>query len=205
MKFCIPTAITCMALSFCSAAVGVAIRGSVAHENDIAELDLATPKHAGEYLHHTLDGTSTDANLIAPLVTDLGDHFFTCKKFAIKSAAHGTYLRAHPGGKSKVDTQTFIGPWEQFTIRYFGSGQYSIESAHGTYLKAYPGGEGSQVYLQTYVSSWAGFQIKSEDNGVYSLRSDHYTYVRAHPGGKGSTIDLQTYVGPWEKFQLICV
>jgi len=46
---------------------GLTFWGSVAHENEVAELDLATLKHAGKYLLHTIDGTSTDANLIAPL------------------------------------------------------------------------------------------------------------------------------------------
>jgi len=205
MKFCIPTAITFMALSFCSAAVDVALRGSVAHENDIAELDLATLKHAGKYLH-TLDGTSTDANLIAPLVTDLNGG--SCK-YALKSVAHGHYLRAHPGGEnSKVDTQTYIGSYEKFTFQNLGSGQYSIRSAHGTYLRAKPGGEGAKVDLQTYVGSLERFQLKfegvSSNHAVYSFRSIYDTYIRSHPGGEGSKVD-QTYVGGWEKFEVFCV
>jgi len=206
MKFCIPTAITFMALSFCSAAVDVALRGSVAHENDIAELDLATLKHAGKYLH-TLDGTSTDANLIAPLVTDLNAGI--CASYAIKSVAHNTYLRAHPGGAgAHVDTQTYVGSWERFTIQDLGSGLYSIKSvAHSTYLRA-----GKEVMnnfhcnvdLQTKVGSYEKFELESE-KGAVSLRSTHGSYVRAEPGGEGSNVDLQTYSGSWEKFELVCL
>jgi len=204
MKFCIPTAITFMALSFCSAAVDVALRGSVAHENDIAELDLATLKHAGKYLH-TLDGTSTDANLIAPLVTDLNDGI--CASYAIKSVKHNTYLRAHSGGEgANVDTQTSIGSWETFTIQDLGSGLFSIQSvAHGTYLRARKGGEGSNVDLQTRVGSYEKFELESEKSAEFSLLSTHGTYVRAWPGGEGSDVDLQTFSDSWEKFELICL
>jgi len=196
MKFCIPTVITFMALSFCSAAVDVALRGSVAHENDIAELDLATLKHAGKYLLHTLDGTSTDANLTAPLVTDHN----RCLSYAIKSVKHNTYLRARPGGK--VDQQTHVDSWERFSIQDLGSGLYSIKSVtHKTYLRAMKGGEGSNVGLQTYVGSYEKFELESE-NGVVSLLSTHGTYVSAFPGGE---VDLQKYSGSWEKFELVCL
>jgi len=193
-----------MALSFCSAAVDVALRGSVAHENDIAELDLATLKHAGKYLH-TLDGTSTDANLIAPLVTDLNTGII-CASYAIKSVKCNNYIRAH--SSRKVDTQTYVGSWERFTIQDLGSGLYSIKSvAHSTYLRA-----GKEVMnnfhcnvdLQTKVGSYEKFELESE-KGAVSLRSTHGSYVRAEPGGEGSNVDLQTYSGSWEKFELVCL
>jgi len=205
MKFCIPTAITCMALSFCSAAVDVALRGSVAHENDIAELDLATLKHAGEYLPHTLDGTSTDANLIAPLVTDLNTGII-CASYAIKSAKHKTYLRAYPGGEgADVGTQTKIGADERFTIQNLGNGLYSFQSvAYGTYLRAGAGGEGSIVNLQTSLDNNGKFELEYEKSNV-SLLSTHGTYVRAWSRDKGGDVDLQTYSGSWEKFELMCL
>jgi len=196
-----------MALSFCSAAVDVALRGSVAHENDIAELDLATLKHAGKYLH-TLDGTSTDANLIAPLVTDLNTGII-CASYAIKSVKCNNYIRAH--SSRKVDTQTYVGSWERFTIQDLGSGLYSIKSeAHGTYLRAAKNGEGRyfpNVDLQTYVGSYEKFELESE-KGVVSLLSTHGTYVSAVPGtgsGEDTNVDLQTYSGSWEKFELVCL
>jgi len=198
-----------MALSFCSAAVDVALRGSVAHENDIAELDLATLKHAGKYLH-TLDGTSTDANLIAPLVTDFISG--NCTSYAIKSVKHSnTYLRAHPGGAgATVDTQTYIGSWERFTFQGTGSGWYSIKSVkHGTYLRGRPiDWDEYEVYYrdvdqQTYVGSQEKFKPEFE-NGHVSILSTDGTYISAHPGGEGSRVKLQTYSGSWEKFDLIC-
>jgi len=210
MKFCIPTAITCMALSFCSAAVDVALRGSVDHENDIAELDLATLKHGGKYLH-TLDGTSTDANLIAPLVTDLNTGII-CASYAIKSVSCNNYIRARPDGE--VDTQTYVGSWERFTIQDLGSGLYSIKSvAHGTYLRAQK--EGSVVPpgvrkdpivdLQTYVGSFEKFKLEYEDGGVVSIRSKHGTYVNVYLGGKSSTVTVQAQKGKWVKFELVCL
>jgi len=204
MKFCIPTAITFMALSFCSAAVDVALRGSVAHENDIAELDLATLKHAGKYLH-TLDGTSTDANLIAPLVTDLNTGII-CASYAIKSVEYGTYIRARPD--DTVDTQTYDGPWERFTIQDLGSGYYSFRSAaHGTYLRAHKGswfGYG-RVDLLTFVGAYNKFELESE-NGVVSILSAHGTYVSVYHDGEGSIVELRPYPGPGdrEKFELVC-
>jgi len=197
-----------MALSFCSAAVDVALRGSVAHENDIAELDLATLKHAGKYLH-TLDGTSTDANLIAPLVTDLNTGII-CASYAIKSVKCNNYIRAH--SSRKVDTQTYVGSWERFTIQDLGSGLYSIKSvAHGTYLRAQKEAsffkQDPMVKLQTYVGSFEKFELESE-KGVVSLLSTHGTYVSAVPGtgsGEDTNVDLQTYSGSWEKFELVCL
>jgi len=203
MKFCIPTAITFMALSFCSAAVDVALRGSVDHENDIAELDLATLKHAGKYLH-TLDGTSTDANLIAPLVTDLNTGII-CASYAIKSVAQNTYIRARPSGK--VDTQTYVGSWERFTIQDLESGLYSIKSvAHGTYLRAQKeasvGQQDPMVSLQTYVGSFEKFELEFE-NGVVRLLSTNGTYVSLlEGGGEGGDVVL---TGIWEKFELVCL
>jgi len=204
MKFCIPTAITFMALSFCSAAVDVALRGSVAHENDIAELDLATLKHAGKYLH-TLDGTSTDANLIAPLVTDLNTGII-CASYAIKSVAQNTYIRARPSGK--VDTQTYVGSWERFTFQDLGSGLYSIKSAaHGTYLRAQiePGTlyKHPRVTQQTYVGSFEKFELESED-GFISIRSSHGTYLSVWPLAY-SYVALQPYTDNSEKFELVCL
>jgi len=194
-----------MALSFCSAAVDVALRGSVAHENDIAELDLATLKHAGKYLH-TLDGTSTDANLIAPLVTDLNTGI-NCASYAIKSVMYNTYLRAHPG--SKVDTQTSVGSWERFTFQDLGAGLYSIKSvAHGTYLRAQKESEFHdsypQVGLQTFVGSFEKFELRSV-NGVVNLLSPHGTYVSVMSKGKGTDIDLSKILSKWGRFELVCL
>jgi len=194
-----------MALSFCSAAVDVALRGSVAHENDIAELDLATLKHAGKYLH-TLDGTSTDANLIAPLVTDLNTGII-CASYAIKSVAQNTYIRARPSGK--VDTQTYVGSWERFTFQDLGTGLYSIKSAaHGTYLRAQKlapfGVTYTKVGLQTFVGSFEKFELGSV-NGVVNLLSSHGTYVSVMSKGKGSDVDLRTSLDIWERFELVCL
>jgi len=188
-----------MALSFCSAAVDVALRGSVDHENDIAELDLATLKHGGKYLLNTLDGTSTDANLIPPLVTDLNTGIY-CHSYAIKSVAHNLYLRAHPN--AYVNSNTSVGSWERFTIQDLGSGLYTIKSAHGTYLRAGKKiGYYDSVGLQTFVGSYEKFELESE-KGVVSLLSTHGTYVSAFPGGE---VDLQKYSGSWEKFELVCL
>jgi len=205
MKFCIPTAITFMALSFCSAAVDVALRGSVAHENDIAELDLATLKHAGEYLPHTLDGTSTDANLIAPLVTDLKWGIISGASYAIKSVAHNTYIKALPGGEhAEVYTQDYIGAWERFTIEHLGNYWYSIKSeAHGTYLRAgyYTGfyGEYPDIRQQTYVGSQEKFKPKFINDEVV-LQTAFGTYVRAD---HHKVVDTQTYSGSYERFELV--
>jgi len=192
MKFCIPTAITFMALSFCSAAVDVALRGSVAHENDIAELDLATLKHAG---------TSTDANLIAPLVTDLN-----CASYAIKSVLWDKYIKARPDGD--VYTQTYVGSWETFIFQDLGSGLYSIKSAaHGTYLRAQV--EASIFYKfprvtqQTYVGSFEKFELESED-GFISIRSSHGTYLNVNPVAHGY-VALYPFTNNSGKFELVCL
>lgn len=84
-------------------------------------------------------------------------------KVSFKSA-HGTYLRANPGGEgSLVDLQVCYSPsfsssfphfviqvdppqdWERWTLEKAGD-IYHIKSAHGTYLRANPG-DGGKVDL----------------------------------------------------------
>jgi len=202
-----------MALSFCSAAVDVALRGSVAHENDIAELDLATLKHASTYFLHALDGTSTDANLIAPHVTDLNTGII-CASYAIKSVKFKTYLRVRPGGAgAKVSTQTYVGSREKFTIQDHGSGYYSFRSVkYGTYLRAQKVSPYGTSYLhvdqQTRVGSQEKFKLEFDEKGFVSLVSiykDTKRYVRAGPGGEDARVDLGYISGSWEKFELVCL
>jgi len=78
------------------------------------------------------------------------------------STCHNTFLRAHPGGEgSKLDLQTFIGPWEHFTLVPLDGGQaWAIQSCHGTYLRAHPGGEGSKIDLQVKIGPWERFQFE---------------------------------------------
>jgi len=197
MKFCIPTTITIMTLSFCSAAVDVALRGSVAHENDIAELDLAM-------LNRTLDGTSTDANRIVPFDEHPNIYCATYRAtYAIRSIAHNTYISAHPSGK--VNMQKHARSYERFTFQWLGLGLYSIKSVHGTYLRTkWTHEKFRHVNTQKYVGSKEKFKLEVSENGAHSIRSNFYTtiYLRACPDRK---LSLQTYKSSWEKFELVCL
>ena len=123
---------------------------------------------------------------------------------AIKTT-HNTYLRAWPGGRSKVDTQTYIGGWENFTIEKVSgqNGVFAFCTNHGTYLRAELGGAGSKVDTQTFIGGWERFTIEeiSGENGVFAIRTVHGTYLRAEPGGAGAKVDTQTYIEGWEKFR----
>jgi hypothetical protein len=87
-------------------------------------------------------------------------HFLQDGHVALEAHTHGTFYRAHPGGEgSKVDMQTKVGPWEQYTLHPNGDGTFSIRTAHGTYFRAHPGGEGSKVDLQTNIGPWERFSF----------------------------------------------
>jgi len=178
MKFCIPTAITCMALSFCSAAVDVALRGSVAHEN----------------------------NLIAPLVTDLKTGII-CASYAIKSVAHNTYIRARHDREVDTQTYVGSWERFTFQDLGSGLYSIK-SVAHGTFLRANKyvaqSYEPPNISTETFVGSYEKFKLESE-NGAVSFLSTHGSYVSAEPGGEGSDVVTQTYSGSWEKFELVCL
>jgi len=80
-----------------------------------------------------------------PLFKDIGNN-----KYALQSTTLGSiYIRVSGSGDGKlVNTQTYIGPWEQFYIEYLGDEEYAFRSAQwNNYLRA-----GSTGVLDTQTS-----------------------------------------------------
>jgi len=126
------------------------------------------------------------------------------EKFALRTH-HGTFARAHPGGQgARIDVQTSIGAWEQFTLLYLSNGKVALRTLHNTFVRTHPGRrQGVRVDLQTQIGPWETYDLIRNADGTVSFRSIHGTYLRVHPGGTGATIDTQTYIGTWERFNLV--
>jgi hypothetical protein len=116
--------------------------------------------------------------------------------------AHGTFLRANPGGS--VDLQEEAGPWETFTITSYGESLISIRTYHGTYLSASSGLAGSGVTTKKTAGAAEQWVLIHHGGCDYSLQSTYGTYIRAYLGGEGSKVDLQpSMTSHWEVFKLI--
>ncbi|KAJ2986004.1 hypothetical protein HDV02_000256, partial [Globomyces sp. JEL0801] len=186
------------------------IRQVIDQEVSLINRFILKPDNAVQFEKQLLE-VSTSGSYIAPESEKLDMHFengvpspiqapMTIQGSVTFKSAHGTYLRAQPGGDgSKLDLQTQADEWEQFTIQ---TNRAFIKSYHGTFLSAQPGGEGSTIDLKANMGSWETFTIETVDDFYVALRSCHGTVLRAQPGREGATLDLQTQVGDWEKFTL---
>jgi len=119
----------------------------------------------------------------------------------------GTYLRASSGGEGAlINTQTYIGPWERFTLEAIPEekGVFAIRTYHGNYIRAREG-QNAKVDTQTYNGPWEKFTIEWVDrSGVCAIRTSHGDgeYLRAWEGTYAN-VDIQTFIGPWERFTLV--
>jgi hypothetical protein len=115
--------------------------------------------------------------------------------------AHGTFIRSHPGERSKVDTEKIPQQWEQFTIEPHGQGEIVFRSvAHGTFLRADGPGEGRDVNTAGSPGEWEEWRVVFHpQNRSYSVRSAHGNHLRAH-AGDDSKVDLAERIGDWEHF-----
>jgi hypothetical protein len=126
--------------------------------------------------------------------------------------AHGTYVRAHPGGQgSKVDIQTFVGPWEKWRVVYAGEDKVAFMSPHpNQYLRSHGPKKvlwfrSSSQYcdIQTYIDACEKFDVIAVGNGQLAIRGNcHGEYLRAESGGEGARVNTQNSIGDWEKFTM---
>jgi len=122
--------------------------------------------------------------------------------FVSFKTAHGTYIRANPGGEGAlINLHSEFKDWEKFFIQDVGNNEVAIKSFHGTYFRAFPGNE-AKLDLQTQVGPWEKYRIKKDEN-LWTIQSvAHGTYIRALPG-VGAKLDLKGWAKAWEHYELI--
>lgn len=122
-----------------------------------------------------------------------------------------------PVGSTALNTNaTVVGPWETFTVEYFGYGRFALKTISGNYVTAVnggglgdpPGGTSAIHTNATVAGPWEQFTINFYSNGTASIQTPTGNFVTAVGGGGYGANNLApihtnaTAVGPWEIFRM---
>ena len=115
-------------------------------------------------------------------------------------SAHGTHLRAHPGGDgAPVDMQSNPpAEWETFVIEPHRDG-VKFRTIHGKFLRGVDTGDVNQADVPQEWETWYPMQT----GGGVNFRSFHGKFMRAMEGGEGAPCNQADAPGAWEQWWVI--
>eukprot|EP00672_Neobodo_designis_P026950 CAMPEP_0174827810 /NCGR_PEP_ID=MMETSP1114-20130205/940_1 /TAXON_ID=312471 /ORGANISM="Neobodo designis, Strain CCAP 1951/1" /LENGTH=324 /DNA_ID=CAMNT_0016061487 /DNA_START=55 /DNA_END=1029 /DNA_ORIENTATION=+ len=130
-------------------------------------------------------------------------------KVTVKSAAHGTFLKAN-SDNGPITQATEVGEWEVWRVCpiHGQQGMYSLKNeAHGTNVRPnealQEGEEGNPKVVQTTELTPADcWSVEVVEGDTIRFVSAHGTYLRAADGGADAAVDLAAEAGEWEAWTI---